>query len=357
MERHQMVETRDSLSSEHPAPIADDSIHTKSGLIRTWFGILISILFLVLIFRSIDAHELATTLANVTIWPLFPAIAVYFVGVYFRTIRWQLLLSPLTTISPFLSFRVISIGYMANNVFPLRAGEVYRAHLIGQSKSISRTAVFSTIVLERVFDGLTMLIFLTVIVTGSTVPFSPPLTTVAFFSSIFFGGLLLVSLILVFSPRWFLRIVEIILRFLPEKAATSIRGIILAALSGLESLRGWWSVSKVLLLSILAWLSESMMYYFLFISLSLPVGFSGALLLVAIVNLGIMIPSSPGYVGTFEYFCMQTLAVFKVDPTLALSYAVLLHFALFLPITVTGWILMILTPEAKNALQREQTPA
>lgn len=324
------------LGSELARPIQPGRF--GRGKAQTWIGFLISLFFLILIVRKIDSTAMVAAFRDARYWPVLPAVAIYLVGVLIRAVRWQLLLKPLARVNLADSFRIIAIGYMANNIFPLRAGEFYRAHLLGTKATVSRTAVFSTIVLERLFDGLAMLFFLTILFTRPSFPIPPALSTVTAFSAFFFGGLLLASLGFVFFPTLVLGLSEMFLRLLPARLSDPLHLMVQGALAGLQSLRGWVSVTSIMLLSIVAWVCESLMYLFLFWSFSLPVGFGGGLLLVAIVNLGIMIPSSPGYVGTFEYFCTQTLTVFAVNPTLAFSYAAFLHVALFLPITLLGWL-------------------
>ncbi|MFC1851674.1 lysylphosphatidylglycerol synthase transmembrane domain-containing protein [candidate division CSSED10-310 bacterium] len=324
---------------------------------QNWIGFIISLIFLVLILKSVERKQFFEVIRNVKYWPILPALLVYFIGVYFRAVRWQILLQPIKDIPLTIQFKIITIGYMANNLLPLRAGEFYRAHLLGKKEDISRSAVFSSIVLERVFDGLAMLFFLAILSLILVAPFPGWVSVVAYFSFSFFLCLFLFFLLIVTSPAKFSSILEVMLKVVPSRFRQSARNLSHNALTGLESLKGWKVIIKVLIISIITWLFEASMYYFLFYSFTFHVEYLGAVLLVTLVNLGIMIPSSPGYVGTFEFFCTHTLAIFSVSETVAFSYSILLHFILFLPITLVGlyhfWSLG-LTPEEQNPQFEEQ---
>ncbi len=131
--------------------------NTKQWLL--WVGLLISVVFLYLAFRKIDYQELWATLVTVRYWWLLPGLAIYFVGVFVRTWRWQLLLNPLKK-APFKTlFPIINIGYMGNNVFPLRMGEVLRAVVLKRRESVSISGSLATIVVERIFDAVVVMGF------------------------------------------------------------------------------------------------------------------------------------------------------------------------------------------------------
>lgn len=303
---------------------------------KSWIGIIISIFFIWLVLRRIELDQLYNIFTTVTLWPILPAILIYFCGVYFRSLRWFLLLRPLQKISIWLQFKVICLGYMANNILPFRAGELYRAHVLGTRTQISRTAVFSSIILERVFDGLVMLFFLGLSVFYLPQKFPSTILWITYFSLFLFGGLFILCILVVLYRHPITRIISWFTQLLPVKIGDFFLSIFAKSVEGLTSLKGITVIMLVFLVSVLSWFCEAAMYYFLFFSLHLGLSYGIAVFLVAIINLGIMIPSSPGYIGTFEYFCVITLSMFSVADNVALSYSLLLHFLLLLPITLVG---------------------
>src|SRR5512144_1795732 len=124
-----------------------------------WLGLLISIVFIWLALRGmrLDEFWIAVKQANY-IW-LIPGIAVYFVGVWVRAWRWHYLLGPIKKIPTKPMFPITTIGYMGNNVYPARAGEVLRAVILKRREGVSVSASLATIVVERIFDGVVMLGF------------------------------------------------------------------------------------------------------------------------------------------------------------------------------------------------------
>ena len=124
-----------------------------------WVGLLISVVFLYLAFRKIDFRDLWSTLVSVQYWWLIPGLGIYFVGVLVRTWRWQFLLAPLKKVSIKTLFPIINIGYMGNNVFPLRMGEVLRAVVLKRRESVSISGSLATIVVERIFDAVVVMGF------------------------------------------------------------------------------------------------------------------------------------------------------------------------------------------------------
>ena len=92
-------------------------------------------------------------------WWLMPGIAVYFVGVWVRAWRWHYLLSPIKKIPTRTMFPITTIGYMGNNIYPARAGEVLRAVILKRREGVPVSASLATIIVERIFDGVVMLAF------------------------------------------------------------------------------------------------------------------------------------------------------------------------------------------------------
>src|SRR5579862_8990919 len=131
--------------------------------LRTWIARLMIVLIIgafYLLFRNIKFDELAADFARLQVLWLLPALAVYMLGYVIRGFRWVILLNPIKKCSFKSLFPTLLIGFMANNVTPLRLGEFIRAHLNGKKEGISRSASLGTIILERLFDGMAMLVIL-----------------------------------------------------------------------------------------------------------------------------------------------------------------------------------------------------
>ena len=122
-----------------------------------WLGVLISVLFIGLALRGLRLDEFWSTVQSANYWWLLPGIAVYFVAVWVRAWRWHYLLGPVKKIPTKTMFPITTIGYMGNNIYPARAGEVLRAVILKRREGVSISASLATIIVERIFDGVVML--------------------------------------------------------------------------------------------------------------------------------------------------------------------------------------------------------
>ena len=308
---------------------------------RVWLGGAISLACLYLVFRALDPATLGAALAQANLFYVLPAVAVYFVGVWLRSLRWRLLLGPVlpperrAKVSTAYLFRIMVIGFTVNNVLPARLGELARAWLLWRGERVEPGATVATIVLERVLDGLTLLLFAGV--AALLVEFPPELQRAAWITAALF---LLVTVGLVgflLLPAPFVALAMRVLRLLPERFAHLGERLVLTFAEGLGVLRQGRALVGVLTLSVLAWAVEATMY--LIVMLGFPFGAlpEAALLGAAAANFGAMIPSSPGYVGTFHLPLQIVLTqVFAVPLAQATSYTLVLHATLVVPVVLLG---------------------
>ena len=137
---------------------------------KSWIGFVISMGILYLAFRRIDLQLLLKSLQGANYLYLFPIVVIIFVNMALRALRWGYLLRPIKKIGFLNLFASILIGFMANNVLPVRMGEFVRAYIIGRSERIRKSASFATVMVERLFDGLTVLGLLVVVLTFIHLP-------------------------------------------------------------------------------------------------------------------------------------------------------------------------------------------
>jgi glycosyltransferase 2 family protein len=160
---------------------------------------------------------------------------------------------------------------------------------------------------------------------------------VALWGSIAFLGALLVFLAAAMFPQFTERVIQaLVRRFLPERLHTSVMDLVCRFLVGLESLRSPREVLMVFLTSVVIWLLETVKYWFVMYAFDFQVSFFTLMLMNGVVNLATTIPSAPGYIGTFDLPGIAVLQAYGVPQEVATSYTFVLHFALWLPITVLG---------------------
>ncbi|MEO5887397.1 MAG: lysylphosphatidylglycerol synthase transmembrane domain-containing protein [Anaerolineales bacterium] len=307
-----------------------------------WLGVLISILFIWLALRGLHLNDFwgAVKQANY-IW-LIPGIGVYFIGVWVRAWRWHYLLRPIKHIPTSRMFPITTIGYMGNNIYPARAGEVLRAVILKRKEGVSVSASLATIIVERIFDGVVMLAFVFVNLselaklTGSS-GFVGNIQQVAVIGTGVFLGALAVFLIAAMFPQSTLKIgLWFIFQFVPKRLHERIISLTNKFLDGLASLRSPFNVLMVFFTSVIIWLLETGKYWFVMHAFDLNVSFFALMLMNGIVNLATTIPSAPGYIGTFDAPGIAVLTAYGVDQATAAGYTLVLHVALWLPITLLG---------------------
>lgn len=308
-----------------------------------WLGVAISAVFLYFALKGLNLGDFWLAVKSANYWWILPGIAVYFVGVWVRAWRWHYLLRPIKKVPTKTMFPITCIGYMGNNIYPARAGEVLRAVVLKRRENVPISASLATIIVERIFDGVVMLAFVFLNL--------PELAKVASFESGFVGniqqlaligmaiflGALLVFLLAAMFPKVSARAGQwVIDRIIPQRFREKTSGIMLKFLDGLASLRSPFNVLMVFVTSVIIWLLETVKYWFVMHAFTFTVSFFALMLLNGIANLATTIPSAPGYIGTWEAVTKAVLVAYNVPGAEALGYAVVLHVALWLPITLLG---------------------
>jgi len=322
---------------------------------RLWLGIGISVLFLLLLAYNVDLNEIATSLAEANYLYAVPAIGLYFVAVYFRSIRWRFLLSPLATVPVNRLYPVVVIGYMANNLMPARLGELVRSYYLERRENVSGSSALATIAIERVYDGVTLLAFAAIsapilLLLGMFDGASEAYRTTAIALAIGVVGLFLTALaVLTFATfPWFLRLLDLALRAVPSVIRPKARHLAISFIGGLSVLSSPRKHLAVFALSLPVWLLEGAMYFLISYSFGIDSYFDSfwilllaMLLLTATSNLASALPTSVGGIGPFELAAQQTLVVLGVGASVGAVYAGFLHvIALWLPVNLVGLVLL-----------------
>lgn len=329
-----------------------------------WLGVLISIVFIWLALRGLRLDEFWDSVKGANYIWLLPGIGVYFIGVWVRAWRWHYLLGPIKKIPTSAMFPITTIGYMGNNIYPARAGEVLRAVILKRREGISVSASLATIIVERIFDGVVMLAFVFVNLpelarlTGAS-GFVGNIQQVALVGTGVFLGALAVFLLAAMFPHFTAKVgVWFFSHLLPKRLHERIINLMTKFLGGLASLRSPFNVLMVFFTSIIIWLLETGKYWFVMHAFDFDVSFFALMLMNGIVNLATTIPSAPGYIGTFDAPGIAVLTAYGVEHSLAVGYTLVLHVALWLPITLLG--AYYLTREGirwNDALRAETTEA
>jgi uncharacterized protein (TIRG00374 family) len=297
-------------------------------------GIIISLVFLYLAFRKVDWSELWLALTGAQYWYIVPNIILVIFSMWMRAYRWKFMVNPIKKVGMRSLFSSVMIGFMANNILPARLGEFVRAYSLGTKEEISRSATFATIVIERIFDGFSLLFILWLALLLSPFPDWVKKASNLFLliNLVSLGFLILLEVKRDLALKFF----SFIFRLLPFKLSSKAGEITEKFIGGLKVFRNVPSMLWILAWSILIWLVVGISNYFIFLAFDLQPPIQASFILLVIVSLGVMLPSSPGFVGTFQFFCVVSLATFGYDKNVALPFSIVLHASQYFPVTLLG---------------------
>jgi uncharacterized protein (TIRG00374 family) len=312
---------------------------------RRWLfvalGLIVSAFFLVLGFQGLNLSQLWASLRTIhPVWLLVAAV-VYFGAAYIITWRWYYLLRPVQDISPNRLFPLVIIGYMGNNIYPFRIGEVVRAYILNRREGTNIPATLTTILVERVFDGLTMLAF--VFTALLFVEFEEPIIEQGvLILAILFGLTLAIFFVLALRPALTRRLYTALIgRLAPAPIRERLVTLADHVMAGLETLRSPTDLALTFAASLLSWVVEASTYWIVLHAFPFRVSFFVVLLMVGLGNLATILPTTPGYVGTFHGIVALVLRAFAVPQGEAAAYAVVMHMVIWAPVTAVGFIYLL----------------
>lgn len=312
--------------------------------LRLLLGIAIAVVFAVLIAQQVDVAEISKVLSATRTGWLWVALASFFFGYTCRIWRWQVLLQP---VNKNIRWRDCAGPFMAsfalNNVLPFRAGDVVRAFAFSARLGVGTGPVLATLLIERLLDLLAVLLALAFALwisapTGSLAGLSAWAAPLILFTASFIFGLILMPKLF----HWPIQVIVRLLACLAPSIAQKIGDEAERAFAALAAYADWRLLAGMLLWTLGAWLGE--MGLFLSVAMAIPdlQHILGALLALPLATLATLIPSTPGYVGTFDYFAKLALEQTGNGTAAATVFALLAHLLLWLPPTIIGGAYLLL---------------
>ncbi len=323
--------------------------------LQVLFSFLVSGVCLYLAFKNVDWSETWLALKAANYLYILGTVAVTIGSIWIRAYRWKFMLDPVKKIPASGLFSSTMIGFMANNVLPARLGEFVRAYAVGRQFQLSKSAAFATIVIERAFDLVTLVLCLGVVLL--LVQLNPKIQ--------FMGAFAIVVCILMFGVLVFFRqrrdvvsrIADGLMKRLPEGARGRGSKFVHSFIDGLEVLARGQHLLAILVLSLVMWASVALSMELTIRAFSLEVPYYASLVLLVVVSLGLMIPSGPGFAGTFEAATIWALMRFDgVTNDQAASYAIMFHATQFFPITALGLYYLWRSKLSLNAASQSEAP-
>ena len=303
-----------------------------------WREVLLSLgvtsFFSVLLYIRLDVGAFTSSMGRVNYSLLAPVLALQALAWWVRSVRWRVLLSPVQATPASRLLPIVMIGAMVNNLIPARAGEFWRAHTLGRREGLSRSTAFGTIVVERVLDGMVLVLLaaLALIAIGSSASIVILIGSMAL---LFAAGVGIVAA-LAHSDRARRTTIRAAAAVIPSRYrgfAEESLGLFMDGLRTLSEGRVFWSA---ITLTVVIWIIESASYWTLGVAFGLDVSPLSYLLVMAVANLALAVPLSLGGIGPFEFFTQQSLGLLGVASSPALAFAISIHGLILGFVTLSG---------------------
>jgi uncharacterized protein (TIRG00374 family) len=303
---------------------------------KSLIGIVISAVLLFLVFRNVNVAEFKQAMREANYLYVIPVVGLALLSLWIRAVRWRFLLLPVKGIRLGRLYSATMIGFMANNLLPARLGEFVRAYVLGTKENVSKSSCFATIVVERIFDGITLLLFLSVVLTFYS--FSSPKWIYNAAYAVIAGYVLVILFLVILKTRTrdVIRITEKLFSPFPEKAGRVVIATLQSFVEGLKILQSLPNILLSFLFSLLVWIPHIFLIHLLLKSVGIELSYSVAIVVLAGLGLGMVLPSAPGYVGTVQFVCVASLALYAVPKSQALSFSIIYHASTFIPVTIVG---------------------
>ncbi len=293
---------------------------------QVWIGVLVSVIALFLAFRGIECGMVWQALAGAQYVWFIPSAVLLIVAIWIRGERWRWLFGDQRNNLPRSRyFNATAIGYLVTNIFPLRLGELARIFFIARDRKQTYGMAASTIVVEHVLDVLVVLGILIVIVMTGSLPVPDWAREGAVISGVLFGGALVAMLIMVWQRRRVLRLAEAVISRIPRLDARKWVEVVGHVLDGFAVLQPGLPLVMVLFWSIVAWLCSAMTFYLSLKAFVPDAPFTYALFTTVVSTFVLLLPATPGSIGTLQLGIQKSLAVFGVPEAVGLSFAIVFH--------------------------------
>lgn len=301
-------------------------------------GVPVSAALLILAARGLQPHQVLDSLGRAHLAGLLVAVGCIGVMAALQARRWQQIGAAAGMRLPWRSFlRMVICGVAVNNVVPGRVGDMARSYWLSRDSGGPGPSALSTVVVDRTTDLLVLIVAAVL-----SYPFVPhPAWSQHVLEAAAAGGLVLVAALGITRiyaartradrlregrPRW---------RWLLRRSIAEAAGVVAATVNRRD-------LPRISVLAILAWTAFAAAAWSVGQSLGISLSVSDLAFMTAVVNLGVAIPSAPGFVGSYQWLCVASLGLAGIGRPQAFAYSILLQASWYVPMTAVGLVLLLL---------------
>lgn len=302
---------------------------------KQFWGSIIAIVLLAYCVEDISISQIKVMYQSVNFYFLIPSLGFSFGMIIFRAVRWRVIIEKTKKVGLIRIISLYSAGQVVNISMPALTGQVGRLLLFAKKESLSKTYVFSTIVLEVVFDAVTMFLFIIFLSTASFA-FPPEYRSVSIILAIGTGVLIILLYILLHFEKQIGVLGKKILRGRWPGVYITLKRFSKSFTKGISLLRSTQYFFRTFMFSVASWVAHALLIYFLFTSFGFNLPIIAAIVVMVLNTLALMIPITPGNVGTFELVVVAALLAYGIPKSDAVLFAMALHILDLIPIFIMG---------------------
>ena len=310
---------------------------------KAFLGIAVSIALIWWVLSGEDLGEVWGYIRNAHMGYLFLAIFIGTAGYLVRAMRWKVFLDPIQRDTGLHNrFRAVSIGFAINNVFPMRLGEIARPVALSRLESVPVSASIGTLVIERLFDTITLTTFLIVPVLLPSFPRelvaeNEQLGLLFRAAAIGVVGLFALMLLLLLIPKPTIRLAEWVVGRFPGSWGDRVVEALESFLEAIQTLRSPRLIVLGLLWSFGFWAFHGLSFWFGMLAFGVEAPLEAAFFVEAVIGFVVAIPAAPGFFGTFQLGAILGLATtYGAASAPVTAFAFGYHITTFIPITIIG---------------------
>ena len=298
-------------------------------------GVLLSAVFAWLALQDVSWTDLRAAFALARLWLAVPLLLLFALFYWLKAARWRQLLAPTAAIPTRVLVPSLVVGFAANNILPVHLGDLVRVYLLGRERGLAKSMVLGTVVLERLFDLLAVLVLALVALAGG-IALSPELRAAGIILAAIGAAALVPVVLLVIREEWFIRLSDPLLAPLQPALRARLHRQIVGLASGFGALRASHRLPLIIANSLVQWALLAGCVWIAITAFGLVVPWVAAVLILVLIVAGITLPAGPGYVGTIEYCFVLGLKVYGISAGAALSVGLFYHALTWVSMTVAG---------------------
>ncbi len=319
---------------------------------KQFWGAAIGLALLAYCVKDIKLAELSVLSHRLNPYCLIPAALSGFLFMGFKGLRWRLMISPQQRTGVRFAVTLYSTGQILSIVMPLLTGQLGRVLLFSREQKLGKTVVFSTMVLEVLFDAISLILFM--LVTSLAFVFPREYRSLSFIvAGVTFGGLAFLYFILHYRHGTE-RISERCLRHRWPGLYITVKKFIRSFTKGIEMLRSSQHMLHTLILSVATWTMHMLVVWFLMLAFGFTLPFAAAAAVMIINTIVLMVPITPGNAGTFEVAVSTSLAAFSIGRSDAVLFALALHLLDLIPMFAYSFCYLHMQKVRLSEIKAEQ---